>query len=77
TGTALIDMTSATNDWIRAAGYEASIPYFLWVKPGTVEAFPEGKRDNTHSTEIGARRNCEIVRDSIMVKLPALAEHLR
>lgn len=77
TGTALIDMTSATNDWIRAAGYEASIPYFLWVEPGTVEAFPEGKRDNTHSTEIGARRNCEIVRDSIMVKLPALAEHLR
>lgn len=76
TGTPLIDMTSATNDWIKAAGDSASRAYFLWIEPGSVEAFPEGKRDDTHSREIGARRNCEIVCDSIRVKLPALAGHL-
>ncbi len=76
TSTVLIDMTSATNDWIRAAGDAASKPYFLWVEPGECEALPEGKHDDTHSREIGARRNCVIVCDSVRVRIPALAEHL-
>ena len=76
-GVTLLDITSATNDWIRAAGDKASIPYFMWVEPGECEALPAGKRDNTHSRENGARRNCTIVCDSIRVRIPALAGHLK
>lgn len=76
TGTAIIDMERATIDWVKAAGDLASRPYFMWVAPGTCAAIPDGREDNTHSTPRGARRNCEIVCDSIRVKLPELAEHL-
>ena len=76
TGTVLIDMEAATIDWIKAAGDEASRPYFMWVEPGVCAAIPDGRQDDTHSTPRGARRNCDIVCDSIRVKLPELAEHL-
>ena len=76
-GVTLIDMEAATLDWIRAAGDEASRPYFMWIEPGTCEACPEGKKDNTHSTPLGARRNCEIVCDSIRSKIPSLAKYLQ
>ena len=76
TGTILIDMEKATIDWIKAAGDEASKPYFMWLEPGACEAYPEGRQDDTHSTTLGARRNCEIVCDSIKVKIPDLAKRL-
>lgn len=77
TRTVSIDMESATIDWIGAAGDMASRPYFMWVEPGAVPAIPDGRQDDTHSTEIGARRNCEIVCDSIRAKIPALAKYLK
>ena len=76
TGTVLIDMEAATIDWIKAAGDKASRPYFMWVAQGVCPAIPDGRQDDTHSTPRGARRNCEIVCDSIRVKLPELASHL-
>ncbi len=76
TGTVLIDMEKATIDWIKAAGDEVSRQYFMWVAPGTCPAMPDGRQDDTHSNARGARRNCDIVCDSIRVKLPELAKHL-
>lgn len=76
TGTTLIDMESATIDWIKKAGDLASREYFMWVKEGECAAIPKGRQDNTHSNARGARRNCEIVCDSIKVKLPEFASHL-
>ena len=76
TGTVLIDMEKATIDWLRKAGDEASREYFMWVEPGVCPAIPQGRQDNTHSNARGARRNCDIVCDSIKVKIPALASHL-
>lgn len=76
TGTVLIDMEKATIDWIKAAGDKASRQYFMWVDPGTCAAMPDGRQDDTHSNARGARRNCDIVCDSIRVKIPQLAEHL-
>lgn len=76
TGTTIMDMEHATVEWIKAAGDMASRPYFMWLEPGACAAKPDGCRDNTHSTPRGARRNCEIVCDSLRVKIPALAEHL-
>ena len=65
TGVVLIDMTAATNDWISKAGDAASRPYFMW-----------SRGDNTHSSPRGARKNCDIVCDSIRAEIPAIAEHL-
>ena len=76
TGTVLIDMEAATLDWIREAGDTASRAYFMWLKPGENPAYPEGRSDNTHSNPRGARRNCEIVSDSLRVKVPELAPYL-
>ena len=76
TGTVLIDMETATLDWIREAGDTASRAYFMWLKPGENPAYPEGRSDNTHSNPRGARRNCEIVSDSLRVRLPELAPYL-
>lgn len=76
TGVTLIDMQQATFDWINAAGDQASRPYFMWVEAGTCPAIPAGRQDDTHSTARGARKNCDIVCDSIRVKLPEIAKHL-
>lgn len=76
TGTVLIDMEAATIAWLKEAGDEASRQYFMWVEPGTCAAIPEGRQDNTHSNARGARRNCEIVCDSIRAKIPEIAAHL-
>ena len=76
TGTTLIDMEQATIKWLKEAGDLASRPYFMWIEPGVNPAKPQGLQDNTHSTPLGARRNCDIVCDSIRVKLPEIAEHL-
>jgi len=76
TGTTLIDMESATTDWIKQAGDLRSREYFMWVREGECAAIPKGREDNTHSNARGARRNCNIVCDSIKVKLPELAKHL-
>lgn len=76
TGTPLIDMEAASLSWIREAGDLASRPYFMWVEPGSCPAIPEGRQDDTHSTPRGARKNCDIVCDSIRIKLPEIAGHL-
>ena len=76
TGTPLIDMEQATIKWLKEAGDLASRPYFMWIEPGVCPAKPQGIQDNTHSTPLGARRNCDIVCDSIRVKLPEIAKHL-
>ncbi|MCR4824524.1 MAG: hypothetical protein K5849_04110 [Bacteroidales bacterium] len=75
-GVTLIDMEQATIKWLKEAGDLASRPYFMWIEPGVCPAKPQGIQDNTHSTPLGARRNCDIVCDSIRVKLPEIAEHL-
>ena len=72
----LLDMEPLTREWVSSLGDEASKGYFMWVEPGTCAAIPDGRQDDTHSNARGARRNCEIVCDSIRVKLPALAGHL-
>lgn len=76
TGTVLLDMESATIEWLSKAGDLASRPYFMWVEPGTCAAMPAGKQDNTHSNARGARRNCDIACGMIKAQIPELAKHL-
>lgn len=50
----LLDMESATAEWLKKLGDEPSRKYFMNVAPGECTKFPEGKIDNTHLREAGA-----------------------
>ena len=63
----LLDMTSATLDWLESLGDEGSKPYFM---------ISTGKNDNTHTIACGARKVTELVCEKIKAQLPELAEHL-
>ena len=76
-GVTLLDITTATADWLEALGDEASKPYFMHLAPGRYASAPEGKEDDTHTVASGARKVAEIVCDKIRQQIPALAEHLR
>ena len=67
TGTPLLDVTTATLDWLEGLGDEGSRPYFM---------IATGKNDNTHTQANGARKVTEIVCGLIRDQLPEIAEHL-
>ena len=64
----LLDMTTATLDWLEVLGDEASKQYFM---------ISTGKDDNTHTVASGARKVTELVCDKIHGQIPELAGHLR
>ena len=76
TGTPLLDVTTATLDWIEGLGDEASRPYFMHLAPGRYAYAPDGKVDNTHTVAPGARKVTEIVCSLIEKQLPDIAAHL-
>ena len=63
----LLDITTATLDWLESLGDEGSKPYFM---------ISTGKNDNTHTIACGARKVTELVCEKIKNQLPGLAEHL-
>ncbi len=63
----LLDITTATLDWVESLGDEASKAYFM---------ISTGKDDNTHLVPCGARKVTEMVCDGIRAQLPELAEQL-
>jgi pectinesterase len=52
----LLDMERLTRELVTAAGPEESKHFFVHFGPGAYPEFPEGKVDNTHFNEAGARR---------------------
>lgn len=56
----LLDLEVITRKWLLAAGPEASKKFFLIYAPGENPWFPEGKTDNTHYNEEGARQVAEL-----------------
>ncbi|MBQ6081755.1 MAG: pectin esterase [Bacteroidales bacterium] len=64
----LLDITTATLDWLEGLGDEASRQYFM---------ISTGKDDNTHTVASGARKVTEIICEKIKGQLPELAGHLR
>ncbi|MBQ9400273.1 MAG: family 43 glycosylhydrolase [Bacteroidales bacterium] len=71
-----IDMYSATYNWIKALGDEASKPYYMWLDPGKYDSHPNGSKDNTHTPAVGALRICTFFVDSLKVKVPELGRHI-
>ena len=66
-GIPLLDITTASLNWLEALGDAASRPYFM---------ISTGKDDNTHTVAAGARKVTEMVCERIRMQIPELAKHL-
>ncbi|MDR1417010.1 MAG: GDSL-type esterase/lipase family protein, partial [Prevotellaceae bacterium] len=72
----LVDLNAATTRWIDSLGVEQSKRFFMWLKPGESLADVEGKEDNTHLVEAGAREVARMAAAELRAKVPELAAYL-
>lgn len=70
------DLDTQSRALYQALGDEPSKLLFLQLKPGEHPNYPDGKTDNTHFTELGARLVAQIVLADIRKQLPELAPHI-
>ncbi|MBI5475335.1 MAG: rhamnogalacturonan acetylesterase [Ignavibacteriales bacterium] len=73
----LIDMHRKSEKVIVEAGEEGSKKIFLWIKPGEYKSLPEGKEDNTHFSESGAKVMAELAVAGIKELKLGIADHLK
>jgi lysophospholipase L1-like esterase len=69
----LFDMDKKTQELYQQFGVETSKLLFLQLKPGEHPNHPEGKEDNTHFSELGARLLAQMVLQEIKQQVPELA----
>ena len=69
----LFDMDRVTQQLYQQVGVENSKLLFLQLKPGEHPNYPDGKEDNTHFNELGARLVAQLVLDEIKKQIPELA----
>jgi DNA sulfur modification protein DndE len=73
----LVDMHRKSEKIIVQAGEEGSKKIFLWIKPSKYKSIPDGKQDNTHFSEYGAKIMAELAVDGIKELKLGLADHLK
>lgn len=69
----LFDMDRITQQLYQQFGVENSKLIFLQLKPGEHPNYPDGKEDNTHFNELGARLIAQLVLAEIKSQVPDLA----
>ena len=69
----LLDMDKITQQFYQQVGVENSRLLFLQLKPGEHPNYPDGKEDNTHFNELGARLVAQEVLVEIKKQIPMLA----
>jgi len=72
----LIDLDEKSRTLYQELGVEASKLLFLQLKPGEHPNYPDGKEDNTHFSETGARKIAGLVLEEIRKSVPELAERI-
>ena len=72
----LFDMDKKTQQLYQQFGVENSKLLFLQLKPGEHPNYPEGKEDNTHFNELGARLIAQSVLEEIKATIPDLADRV-
>ncbi len=72
----LIDMDKKSIQLFQKFGVENSNLLFLKLKPGEHPNYPDGKDDNTHFNELGARLVAQLMLEEVKNKIPSLAQHL-
>ena len=76
TQTHLIDLDRQSQALLQRFGAENSKLLFLQLAPGEHPNYPEGKEDNTHFNELGARQVAQLVLASINDLHLALADRI-
>ena len=72
----LFDMDKITQQLYQQFGVENSKLLFMQLKPGEHPNYPEGRDDNTHFNELGARLIAQLVLTEIRSQIPGLAERI-
>jgi pectinesterase len=72
----LLDLEAETRKMILQLGPEGSIPLFMIFPAGAIPQLPQGRTDNTHLRESGARRVAEIAVRDLKEIAPALKDVL-
>lgn len=71
-----IDLDKKSMELYQQLGEEASKLLFLQLKAGEHPNYPEGKIDNTHFNELGARMIAQLVLSEIKTAIPELANRI-
>jgi len=72
----LFDMDKTTQQLYQQFGVENSKILFMQLKPGEHPNHPEGKEDNTHFNELGARLAAQLVLKEIKTQIPELSDRI-
>ena len=75
--TPLIDLEQATARWLQAAGDVGSRRFFMWIEPGAHPKIPDGRKDDTHFVETGAKAVAELAAKEIREQNLPLARWLK
>jgi pectinesterase len=73
----LIDLHKSTQILIERHGAEGSKKLFLWIRPGEYRSLPDGKQDDTHFSESGAREVAALAVAEIREQKLELARFLK
>ncbi len=76
TNTPLIDLDRTSQALLQQFGVENSKLLFNHLAPGEHPNYPEGREDNTHFSELGARRMAELVLADMRTLKLGLIDHL-
>lgn len=71
----LIDLQKLTGDWVNSLGDEPSKAMFLWTEPN--DKFPEGRKDDTHLCENGAKEVARLAMEDAKKQNLAFAKNLK
>lgn len=73
----LIDLDKMSREVLQQFGAEHSRLLFLQLEPGEHPNYPFGRQDNTHFSELGARKMAQlVVREIQNQRLPLLSERI-
>jgi lysophospholipase L1-like esterase len=73
----LIDLDAKSQELVQEFGPESSKYLYNYLSPGENPHYPEGHKDDTHFSELGARKMAEIVLQEIKNLNLDLANHIR
>jgi lysophospholipase L1-like esterase len=71
-----IDMDTKTRELYQKFGVENSKLLFLQLQKGEHPNYPDGKEDNTHFSELGARLVAQIALKELKLQIPDLTERI-
>ena len=73
----VIDLDKESQELVQQFGPDASQYLYNHLEPGENPHYPDGRADNTHFSELGARKMAQIVLHDIQKLNLGLAQHVR